>query len=349
MLKLTVDFIKSEFAKEGYQPLIVEYRNNKQHLDYICPNGHKHSIKWASWQQGTRCPQCYGNIKYDINFIKSEFEKEGYQLLTVEYKNNKQYLDYICPNGHHHFIKWNNWKNGYRCPHCAKNAKLSIDFIKSEFEKEQYILLSTKYENSKYHLNYICSNGHEGSTTWNNWQRGHRCKVCSTKKVNNKLKHSLDFIKSEFEKEGHRLLTTEYKDNKQKLDYICSNGHHHSVKWNAWQQNHRCPVCALINRSGSGHYNWKGGISAEPYCPVWSDKEYKADIKLRDGNGCLNPYCFGTGSKLHIHHIDYDKKNCGPQNLITLCDSCNFRANSDRKWHTAWYRTILNKRYGYNY
>jgi hypothetical protein len=160
----------------------------------------------------------------------------------------------------------------------------------------------------------------------------------------------IDFIKFEFEKEGYQLLTVEYKNNRQKLNYICPNGHQHSIIWNSWQQGKRCPTCANINNSGPNNINWKGGISFEPYCQIWKDAEYKSDIKLRDGNQCLNPYCDSKNYRdLTVHHIDYNKKNCAPQNLITVCRSCNARANTDRGWHTTWYRTILAKRYGYKY
>lgn len=100
---------------------------------------------------------------------------------------------------------------------------------------------------------------------------------------------------------------------------------------------------------GKNNPNWKGGISCEPYCQVWSDKEYKESIKERDNYTCQNPYCYRTTKRLNVHHINYDKKNCGPDNLITLCVGCNGRANKDREWHTAWYQTIMNYRQGYSY
>jgi len=52
MKRLSYDYIKSQFEKEGYTLLTQEYKNNNQKLDYICPNGHKHSIQWNAWQ----CP-----------------------------------------------------------------------------------------------------------------------------------------------------------------------------------------------------------------------------------------------------------------------------------------------------
>lgn len=99
------------------------------------------------------------------------------------------------------------------------------------------------------------------------------------------------------------------------------------------------------NVSGKDNPNWKGGISCEPYCFEWSFKDFKNFIKERDGNKCLNPDCFRNVHKLCVHHIDYNKKNCELENLITLCNSCNSRANKDREWHTAWYEAILYRRY----
>ncbi len=96
---------------------------------------------------------------------------------------------------------------------------------------------------------------------------------------------------------------------------------------------------------GPENSNWKGGISCEPYCFEWTFKAFKEMIKERDGNKCLNPDCRKTTELLVVHHIDYDKKNCGRANLITLCVSCNSRANIDRKWHKAWYSVIIQNRY----
>lgn len=108
--------------------------------------------------------------------------------------------------------------------------------------------------------------------------------------------------------------------------------------------------CGCLKKElvGDKHHNWKGGISKLPYCPDWTSS-YKKEIKDRDGNICQNPYCYKTTDKLCVHHVDYTKTICGPDNLITICIGCNSRANTDREWHTEWYRLILNKKYGYTY
>lgn len=53
----------------------------------------------------------------------------------------------------------------------------------------------------------------------------------------------------------------------------------------------------------------------------------KNKIKKRDSEACI--MC-GAGEKLEVHHIDYDKKNCEEENLITLCKKCHTLTNFNR-------------------
>jgi hypothetical protein len=281
-----------------------------------------------------------------LSFIKEQFEKEGYTLLSEEYINSKTKLDYKCPNKHKHSITWHNWQKGYRCYLCNGNIKLTFGQIKESFEQESYTLLSEEYiDSKKQKLEYKCSKGHIHGVSWNSWQQGSRCPTCIS------TKPTLEQIKESFDSCGYTLLSKEYFNNKTKLDYICSKGHKHNINWHNWIKGARCPVCRniklSIKYSGAGSSNWLGGISYEPYCPIWKDKEYKEDIKTRDGYKCLNPYCDSKNpNDLVIHHIDYNKKNCGPKNLITVCRSCNNKANVDRDWHKTWYQAIIKNRYG---
>jgi hypothetical protein len=44
--------------------------------------------------------------------------------------------------------------------------------------------------------------------------------------------------------------------------------------------------------------------------------------------------------RLNIHHIDYDKKNNDPVNLISLCKVCHTQTNYSRE---DWERYFKNK------
>lgn len=355
--KYSLDEVREVFRLEGYTLLSNEYINNKTKLYYLCPNGHKHSVLLTNWiTHKHRCPICKIKPKktnsliildkYDIMSVKRLFESEGYKLISSEYINNRSPLDYICPNGHVHKVSLAHWLySNSRCPYCSNSVKYDFEYVKKVFKDRGFKLLSKIYNNNKEKLKCVCDKGHVVYMSFYSVKTGKGCSICKKNK-----QFSIDEVKSFFEQDNYKLLTDKYKNNRSILWYICPEGHRHKTNLFTWRQGRRCPTCKgikiSIERTGSGHPNWQGGISCEPYCPVWSDKRYKNDIKIRDNNTCQNPYCYGTSSKLVIHHIDYDKKNCAPENLITLCNGCNSRANVDREWHKAWYKILMSKRCG---
>lgn len=90
--------------------------------------------------------------------------------------------------------------------------------------------------------------------------------------------------------------------------------------------------------------NWRGG-SEEGYCLTWNDKEFIEYISDRDKSRfCWNPECRGKGKVRVRHHIDYVKKNCDPENVITICDSCNVRANFNYDLWINLYKEVMGDR-----
>lgn len=80
--------------------------------------------------------------------------------------------------------------------------------------------------------------------------------------------------------------------------------------------------------SGEGNPNWNDGTSIEPYGPGFGEV-LKRNVRERDGNECV--VCGQAEGDLHVHHIDYDKDNLDPWNLITLCNSCHSKSNFGRE------------------
>ena len=79
------------------------------------------------------------------------------------------------------------------------------------------------------------------------------------------------------------------------------------------------------------HPNWQGGKSFEPY-GIEFNKELKEQIRIRDNHTCQE--CNYTQEqlkyKLLVHHIDYNKQNNNPTNLISLCRNCHAQTNFNR-------------------
>lgn len=82
--------------------------------------------------------------------------------------------------------------------------------------------------------------------------------------------------------------------------------------------------------------NWKGGKSFEPYPTTWNFRLREA-IRDRDGRVCQICGKAQNGERLAVHHIDYDKKNIAPQNLISLCHLCHCKTNSKRDYWQAFF------------
>jgi len=91
--------------------------------------------------------------------------------------------------------------------------------------------------------------------------------------------------------------------------------------------------------TGQNHFMWRGGVSFLHYPPEFNDF-LKELIKQRDNHICQNPDCPETKLPLTVHHIDYKKSNNHPSNLITLYNSCNPKANFNKKY----WKTILQKK-----
>ena len=276
-MKHTIEFIRSEFEKEGYQLLSTEYIGAHDKLDCICPVGHKIKITWHSFRKGHRCPECFGTKRYDIDFVRQEFEKEGYKLLTKGYKNNKQKIEYICSNGHRNETTFHAWLLGTRCPDCynlvrGESQKFDIEYIRDAFKKEGYQLLTKKYIGCKQKLNYICPNGHRNSMIWGSFQQGHRCPDCYNNTRKGFTKMVTESIREEFNKEGYTLLTKEYRNTKQKLRYICPNGHERTITYDSWRAGSRCKLCVNKNVRHTIEYV-RAGFEEAGY--ILLTKEYK--------------------------------------------------------------------------
>lgn len=79
-------------------------------------------------------------------------------------------------------------------------------------------------------------------------------------------------------------------------------------------------------KKGKKHPYFNNWSSYKPYTKEFN-KKLKELIKERDNFECF--ICKKKGNS--IHHIDYNKNNSNPNNLITLCNSCHMKTNFDRK------------------
>jgi len=90
------------------------------------------------------------------------------------------------------------------------------------------------------------------------------------------------------------------------------------------------------SQRGEKGSNWQGGKSFELYSQDWTD-DLKESIRKRDNYICQEcgihqDELTGFHKLLDVHHVDYNKKNLNPRNLISLCRSCHAKTNHNREY-----------------
>ncbi len=89
------------------------------------------------------------------------------------------------------------------------------------------------------------------------------------------------------------------------------------------------PLHVPPRQVGENHCNWQGGKGH--YGPGFT-RALRKRIRLRDGYRCRR--CGITqeerGRTLEVHHLDHNRDNHSPDNLVTSCGSCNVWASYHR-------------------
>jgi len=162
------------------------------------------------------------------------------------------------------------------------------------------------------------------------WRRGkpltkeHRRKIREAKRGH---KHSEETRRKLSEAQRGRKHSEEIKRKMSKAQMGNKNclGHEHSEE-----------TKRRISEATSchNHYNWQGGKSLEPYGLSFNGILKRA-IRKRDGYTCQLCYVIENGQAHDCHHIDYDKQNNAPGNLIALCRNCHSMTGKDRGYWEA--------------
>lgn len=128
--------------------------------------------------------------------------------------------------------------------------------------------------------------------------------------------------------ETKRTISKAKKGNKNMI------GKHHSE-----ETKRKISEAHIGKYTGENSPSWQGGKSFEPYSIDWTET-LRRSIRERDNYICQ--LCNRIqGDKAHsIHHINYDKKNNNPQNLITLCINCHSKTNTNREY---WENILIKK------
>jgi hypothetical protein len=88
------------------------------------------------------------------------------------------------------------------------------------------------------------------------------------------------------------------------------------------------------------HWNWQGGISNNSYSIDWTET-LRQSIRERDRYTCKLCHKKQGDRALSVHHIDYNKQNNNPKNLIALCYNCHTKTNFNRKFWIKYFNNLI--------
>jgi hypothetical protein len=95
---------------------------------------------------------------------------------------------------------------------------------------------------------------------------------------------------------------------------------------------------------GEKHWRWIIDRTLILYTADWTDA-LRETIRIRDNYICQEcgihqDELIGRLKKLDVHHIDYNKKNCDPDNLMSLCRKCHLKTNFNRNYWLNYFNNI---------
>lgn len=96
----------------------------------------------------------------------------------------------------------------------------------------------------------------------------------------------------------------------------------------------------MLGKTGRLSPAWMGGVSFIKYT-INFNKKLRSKIRKRDKNMCQLCNKRKYSYALAVHHVDYNKKNCREDNLISLHSGCNSIVNGDRDYWYAYFKYML--------
>lgn len=257
----------------------------------------------------------------------------GFKMLS-EYIDPLSKVKYECPKGHVvQMTPFGLSQNKHGCGLCYREYRASLDttalsVVEEVAHKAGYNLLSKSYSYGK-KLEVQCKEkGHIKEISYNSLKKGQRCASCL-----GRGKHSLDYVRSAFDKAGFTLLATEYVNGRTKMAALCTKGHQTKVTFTYLQQQGRgnCKTCADEMQKGANSPRWDASKT-----PAQRAKEAKAyrgklatrwarSVKKRDDGIC--GYCNSAKKNMTAHHLNnwkfYPEQRYLLSNGVTLCRRCH--------------------------
>jgi len=209
------DFSKKANLIQGdkYDYSLVVYKNSYSKIKILCKEHGEFEQTPKNHLKGQGCPKC-GIIKKNLSNRKNtswfinkakQIHSEKYDYSLVDYVISKTKIKIICKE-HGEFEQIaNDHLNGYGCPKCGKNKKLTTsEFIKSanKIHNNKYDYSLIMFSNAKNCIEIVCNKHGIFKQRLDHHLNGCGCPICRESKGERKIRNWLELnnIKFEFQK-----------------------------------------------------------------------------------------------------------------------------------------------------
>ena len=228
--------------QRGGECLSERYDGTQSKLNWRCAIGHLWAATPASiWNSGTWCPVCAGTMRLSIEQMQALAASRGGKCLSKVYSGTQKSLHWQCAKGHTWWALPGNVKNqGTWCPECKdEETHLTLQDMQALALARGGRCLSESYTRADRKLEWECGLGHRWTAS------GASIKYCGTwcPACAGVLPHTLDEFQLIAELEQGECLSTEYRDNNQKLRFKCSEGHEWEMNGSTALRGGWCPKC----------------------------------------------------------------------------------------------------------
>lgn len=270
-----------------------------------------HGVNHPSEIKGVK-DKIINNQKLSLDEIRDYFSDKGCTLISTEYLNAKQTIEYVC-NKHHENIqtvRFDNFKYGkrYSCKYCKneENKRKLIEKYSKQLSDTNVIAIdAVRKDNKNYALIKCIKHDNERLIDAGNIKNQlYSCRQCSAEVNGKNKRHSLEYVENLFKDKNLTIHNVEdYESNITDLMFTCNTHQDLSIQITNLANTKTampCKKCAYELISGENHYYWKGGVS-----PLHNYMRDKISEWKRDSLRAFNYECAITSSKkeLVVHHI----------------------------------------------
>lgn len=259
--------------------------------------------------------------KHTLEHVKQYFEEQGCELLEKDYNNARTKIKYKCFCGNISEIKFNNFQQGQRCMKCSGSEKYIFQNVAKYFIRQGCELLEGEYKNAHYPMEYRCNCGNISKISFSCFRRGHRCRNCGNKRIQEGLSYAYKEVREYFLNKDCELLEGTYINNRTEMNYRCECGDISQITFDSFKRGSRCAKCGGNEKLTLEYvYNCFKGQGCELL-----EKEYKnRNMKMKYRCSC------GDINKITFSNFKQGRrcKKCG---IAKISGDNNYKWIKDRK------------------